>query len=240
MAKSKPLTETLNLGKTLANLFLKQGRSDQTVTWMAHYLSELIIHAEQETNAIKKKELEKECAEIILGLWEKRNSFPDVIHPLSGLTHAVEVIKAMMDDRSNDLYFTRFEYAESNSIWGNYMKTLRVAIEDSMRIALSAGITLEARERNKILKLHKDYLSEEEREIMDFLEKELEKSDSLVKFVFVTNGKEEKEEPKTKPELMKRVVSKLRALLDKQQAALDTLEKQIEDLGESKGRRRKP
>lgn len=144
-----------------------------------------------------------------------------------------------MDDKSEDIYYRRFSDTESDSIWGNYMKMLRIAVEDSMRIVLSAGITLQARERNKLLKLHKDFLTEEEKGILDFLERQLEKSDEIIKIIYVIKGQEILEEPKTKPELMKRVISKLRELLDKQQSALDTLEQRIESIAQSMQQKRK-
>jgi len=229
MAKSKHLTEILSLGKTLTKLFADYCRTDLTVAWMAHYLAEQIKAAESETNAAKKKTLQKECAEVILGLWEKRNKFPDSVRPLSGLKHAVEIIKALKDEENQQLFYRGFRGFESDSIWGNYMHSLRVAVEDSMKIAMCGAVNQQARIRNREFKQKSNFLTENERVIMEFLDKELDKSDSLFKIVYKIEGQEQPEEHKTKPELMKRVTSKLRELLDKQYAALDVLEQQLKN-----------
>lgn len=223
------MTEILNLGKKLAKLFEDYGRTDLTVAWMAHYLAEQIKAAENETNAAQKKTLQKECADVILGLWEKRNKFPEAVRPLSGLKHAVEIIKALEDEENQQPFYRGFRGFESDSIWGSYMHSLRVAVEDSMKIAIGGVVNQQARLRNQEFKLNSDFLTDEEVKIMEFLDKELEKSDSFIKIVYKIKTQEQPEEPKAKPELMKRVTLKLRELLDKQYAALNVLEQQLEN-----------
>jgi hypothetical protein len=225
MAQSKQFQEILDLGKTLVTLFSEHGRTDLTTSWMAHYLAEIMQQASVETNTSRKRALEKECSEIILDLWEKRRYFPQGIAPLSGVNHAVAVIKALKDEQSDDLYWRRLRGAESDSVWGSYIYNLRNAVEDALKITLSAAVTKSVLDREKRWAKHEAFLLDEEKEIIDFLDTQLDKDDSLIKIIYSLD--KEPETPKATPDKMTKVFTKLRELLNRQTAALNKLEEEI-------------
>lgn len=225
MGESEQFQEILSLGKTLVTLFSEYDRTDLTTSWMAHYLAEAMQQATEEKDVKKKRALQKECSDIILELWKKRNHFPGFIPPLSGLRHAVDVIKALKDEESDELYWRRFSGAEKDSIWGAYFHSLRNAVEDSLKITLSATVAHSVLEREKQWGKHASFLMDQEKEIIEFLDKELDRNETLVKIIYADESKSNESEET--PDKMTRVFKKLRELLNKQTAALNKLEDQI-------------
>lgn len=225
MEKSKQFQEILNLGKALVTLFSQEDRTDLTTSWMAHYLAEIMQEVREAKDLTKKRALQKECSAIILELWKKRNQFPGNVAPLSGIQHAVSVIGALEDEESDDPYYRRFRNFEDRSVWGTYIYTLRKAVEDSFKITLGAVVAKSVLDREKLWKEHKPFISEQEKVIIDFLDRELTKEDSPIKIVFVTGDEPIKNE--VPPDKMTMVFRKLHELLNKQVEALDKLEKQV-------------
>ncbi len=80
-------------------------------------------------------------------------------------------------------------------------------------------------DRQKIWGKHDALLLDQEKEIISFLDKELNKEDSLIKIIF--SSEKETKPSKTNPDKMTWVFTKLRELLNKQTAALDKLEEEI-------------
>lgn len=226
MAQSKQFQEILLLGKTLVDSFSEHGRTDLTTSWMAHYLAELMQQVSKEKNVIKKRVLQKEASEIIMELWKKRRHFPGNTAPLADLEHAVDIIKALKDQKSDDLYWRRFRGEENNSVWGRYIYSLRNAVEDSIKITLSATVAKSVLDRQKNWSKHNTLLSEHEKEIIDFLDVELDKDDSLIKIIYTTENDPGKSKKKA-TDKMTRVFNKLRELLNNQTDALNKLEEQI-------------
>ena len=225
MAQSKQFQEILLLGKTLVDLFSEHGRTDLTTSWMAHYLAELMQQVSKEKNATKKRALQKKTSEIIMELWKKRRHFPGNTAPLADLEHAVDIIKALKDQKSDDLYWRRFRGSESDSVWGRYIYSLRKAVEDSLKITLGATVAKSALDREKKWGKHNAFLLEHEKEIINFLDAELDKDNSLIKIIYTTENDPDKS--KKVPDKMTRVFNKLRELLNNQTEALSKLEEQI-------------
>ncbi len=225
MAQSKQFQEFLDLGKTLVGLFSEHGRTDLTTSWMAHYLAEIMQQVSEETGPSRKRALQKQCSEIILELWKKRKTYPEGIAPLSGVNHAVAVIKALKDEQSEDPYWRQFRGVESDSVWGSYIYSLRNAVEDALKITLSAAVTKAVLDREKKWGKHEAFLLDQEKEIIDFLDAQLNRDDSLVKIIY--SLEKESETPEVIPDKMTRVFAKLHQLLNKQIAALKKLEEQV-------------
>lgn len=148
----------LNLGK----LFVKELKLDPGVDtfsrWMAHYLAEKISFAEQSTGS-EKKTAEKECFDVILKLWEHRNTLPSGRRPFENFEPILDTLSKLNPEKEESYFYNAFRYqdkeelenSDSNSVkkWMNIAeeidKTARIWIE----YALSQATNIAQNEKTK-------------------------------------------------------------------------------------------
>src|SRR5690606_19371574 len=86
------------------------------------YLSECIVKAEREKRVKVRKQLEKECVELILRLWKERNYFPEDARPLANLGEAVTVLAALQERQTDIEPWRSYIIDRNESGWGKFMK----------------------------------------------------------------------------------------------------------------------
>lgn len=69
--------------------------------WMAHHLVQLIEQAKRTDGT--QNEADQEAANLILKLWDRRNSLPDTADPLSKLRRVIDIIN-LLDPNSSPFY----------------------------------------------------------------------------------------------------------------------------------------
>jgi len=105
MESSETLDKIINLGKLFVKELKLEPGVDTFSRWMAHYLAEKITIAEQSQG--KEKEIaEKECFDIILKLWQHRNSLPDGRRPFQSFEPIFEILSRLNPDKE-ETYFYR-------------------------------------------------------------------------------------------------------------------------------------
>ncbi|WP_442591931.1 hypothetical protein ACSBL2_11955 [Pedobacter sp. AW31-3R] len=224
MEELKYSQETIALGKKLIRDFSAHDKRDLTLGWMAHYLSELIVSAEQEQEEAKKAELNRQACEMILTLWQNRNDFPRGTRPLTGLSSAVEVIRSLRKrDPGLDYWQRNMEYKQ-NGPWGNFAETVRNSSENIFALAVFASVTEDALTREKEWSEFPNLLSEQEREMLEYIDEILTRDEAPIKIRFTSPGK--KEEPK-EVEKMDKVLARMEKLLKKQTAQFDALKRAV-------------
>jgi hypothetical protein len=227
MVKSNLYQETINLGKKIVSEFSNEEIRDTTLQWMAHYLAELIQSAEQEKSLPKKRKLQEECAEIIENIWKKRATFRGNTRPLAKFGEVVSILKALIDDKKNELSWNRFIDYENDSPWGEYIRKVRLSMDDILTISLCAAAIQQALEKEKEWLDHAPMLSSHEKKIIEHLDYLLNKQDSIIKIVFTD------EESKPKSELHKdkriQVFEKLANLGKLQAEYLNNLKEKLKD-----------
>lgn len=92
---------------SLGNLFVKELNLDPGVDtfskWMAHYIAEKMMVAENSTG--KEKQIaEKECFDIILKLWEHRWTLSDRNRPFKDFEPILILLEKINPDNDNDYY----------------------------------------------------------------------------------------------------------------------------------------
>lgn len=195
MEKSKHSEEVLNLGKQLVKEFSDHGRGDQTTSWMAHYLSEIIHKAENEKIVSKKRILQKECSELILELWKKRSYSPGRHKPLSELSDAVEILSALKKEEVDPLSWRQYIGREDNSSWGKFMRHTRSYMENTLALCLSITAGRDILKREKRWLKNDGLLSDEEKKIIQDLDYLMDNTYSKIRIIFEPeeNSKADKE-----------------------------------------------
>jgi len=220
MAKSNQQSEILKLGKTIIRELSKEDDDRLTLLerWMGHYIAELIDKVEHAKNENEKSLLQKECFEVIMKLWDKRNTIPMEGMPLGRIKPAIDVLNEFI--RQKNIWEQM--HIEDPTSW----ESLAAKIHDNqlaaLRICIQASIAEDAMEREKVwIDEFNEALLPEEKEIIEKLDSFLEESSSAIPFIFEDNEKINPEEVvKSKIE---RAFDRLESITDIQKEAIQKL-----------------
>lgn len=225
MEKSKQYQEVLNLGKKISKEFSSDQRNI-TIKWMGNYIGDLIHRAEAETNMQKKAELEKECFEIILKLWNQREVSSSRLQPLGNYKNVINVLNSLKEPE-NSLDWNRYENFDDTGFWGKFVKELKNNYKYAIEIAICAAASPQYLAEGKEWLKHEEMLTNEEVLVIKRLDHLLTKSDSPFSFIIFEGGNEKKKY--TSVSKKKLVLNKLTEMIDKQNKALKKLTEIIEN-----------
>jgi len=146
MEHSTRYKEIIELGKQLLKELELDTSNDTLGRWMTHHLAELIHSAENETG--EKQEVKKQqCADLILKLWNHKNSLPVKAKPLQFFD---SVIESMAILRADAPYYFHFQQEQELQIDNENIKLylelakrvdetartlVRVCVEDAIKHA---------------------------------------------------------------------------------------------------------
>lgn len=140
------------MGKLLVNELGLENSTDTLSRWMAHYISEKIVLLENMPAGDDKSNVERDCYETILKVWEHRWLLPSGNRPLENFEPILKVLDKLNPDKSEPFYWRIFERElrnkeENTSISGqisNYVDTAlkidrvaRICIEEILHQAAS-------------------------------------------------------------------------------------------------------
>ena len=81
-------------------------KDDLLVSWMSHYIAELIDNVDKATPEAKAAAQES-CAKAILELWRHRSSLPKVVRPYVKLEPILRTLASLDDERTTKRYYAR-------------------------------------------------------------------------------------------------------------------------------------
>lgn len=102
----------INLGKLFVKELKLETSVDTLSRWMAHYIAEKIIAAE-ESAGLEKQDAEKECFEAILELWKHRNSLPNERRPFIKFENILETLTELDPEREKPYFFSLMRNPET-------------------------------------------------------------------------------------------------------------------------------
>lgn len=218
MAQSKQLQEIITLGKKLVTEFSADEARNTTLKWMGNYIAQLIVNTENELDPVKKKVLEKECADTIIKLWEKRENLPNHAKPLGNLDKALSIIKALKDDDKTFDWNRRDPY-ENPGPWGRFAKELRENYNLAISITICTAISYDILKKEKEWLEHENLLSNEEKKVIKYLDDLLQTSD-IFSGMYFANDRDHSAKPAAR---IRQVLEKIDTLIGKQNKALEAL-----------------
>lgn len=219
MEKSNQQTEILKLGKNIIKELSNgnDGEPSVLISWIGHYIAELIDKVENAKTEKDRKAFQKECFETILKLWEKRSTLSIKSMPLGRIKPAIDILNEFKRQKG---VWEQMRYADSNS-WESLAVTFHDSQMDAIRICIQAAIAEDAMEREKVWDDEcSELLSPEEKEIIEKLDYFLEEPSSTITFIFDNEETDSKEEKKSKIE---RAFDRLENIADGQKNAIQKL-----------------
>jgi hypothetical protein len=223
MAKSNQQTEVLKLGRTIIKELSNEEDHRLTLLekWMGHYIAELIDKAENAKNEKEKKLLQKECFEVILKLWNKRNELPLESMPLGRIKPAIDVLNEFESQRN---IWEQMRFSNEAS-WVSLAVKIYDNQWDAIRICIQAAIAEDAMEREKVwISECDESLSPDEKEIIEKLDHFLKEPSSAITLIFDDEKVNSEKDGKSKIE---RVYDRLERITDNQQEAIQKLRKTL-------------
>jgi len=176
MEQSAHSKEILKLGeKIVKELNLYEG-VDTLSKWMCHYIAELMHKAKTSESEEEKAAAERECCELILKIWNKREvkSPTSNLYPLSGMEEIIEILKNLKE--SGDFLFRNLLIStdlqiDSTNKWSKLVEQAIYTAKNTTNLALLVAIA--EQELNSKINWTKDYvnlLSENEKLIIELLD----------------------------------------------------------------------
>lgn len=104
MASSETQKRVIDLGKTLVEELNSESRIDTPARWMAHYIAEQMVIAEEATGD-DKVQAEQRCFETILKLWQHRWSFPTGKRPFERFEPIFRALEQLDPDNSTPYFY---------------------------------------------------------------------------------------------------------------------------------------
>ncbi|WP_209369551.1 hypothetical protein [Priestia megaterium] len=107
---------------------------DTLARWMAHYIAEQIVVAEQSTG-VKKQEAEERCFEAILKLWTHRSALPRGLRPFKNFEPILDTLARLKPEHESTFFFNN-SYSESIEVSEKVQKWLDMAkeIDEAARV----------------------------------------------------------------------------------------------------------
>lgn len=159
------------MGKRLVEELGLQDGVDTLGRWMAHYLSGLIDSAEHETNPKQCIALQKECVELILRLWERRECLPRRVQPLGHLKPVLNAIETLQNAHEPWVQGTQRAIEPLNTPWCDFAKeSYSLDRRISVIAILSAVAESHFGRAKRWLKESGKHLSKNEKGIIDTLD----------------------------------------------------------------------
>ena len=212
--------EILKLGEKLIKELELVYTRNTLARWLAHYLAELINNIDKCESKEDKSKLQKECCDIILEIWQKRERVP-IEKPTEKLKPIIDVLSLL---KTNQHPFIRHRFLDkrnklknNNSSWLSFLEIVKTNSERIYRKSLISMISEEVLEKDKEwIEEHGSFLSDDEKSVVEYL-------DSIREITISFHGDEEKEE--TEIEKIKKTFEELEQLLDEQKQELLKLKK---------------
>lgn len=186
MEQLKKQEEILLLGKTIIKQLKCNGKNRQDSLsileeWMAQYIAELIKEIEDCSDPLKKKDLEKECYNTILQLWDKRYSWPEEIKPFFGLKKILDFINLIEGGSLIDRLFGN--HKEFEEPWTDIANKTMESSQNIIKLCFYASLIDSRLLDDRIwFDNHKEMLTETEIENFNFLDFYINDEDLSLKF----------------------------------------------------------
>ena len=132
--------QVINLGKLLVKELALEPGVDTLSRWMVHYISELMVSIEN-TSGSEKQELEKNCFDTILKLWDHRSSYSGGKRPFENYEPIFRALNSLDPDNNyphyrmiNELQQTKEEDTNNNESGVQEWINIALNIESTAKI----------------------------------------------------------------------------------------------------------
>ncbi|WP_209404750.1 hypothetical protein [Pseudozobellia sp. WGM2] len=172
MASSKHSEEEiLKLGKKLIQELKLEYSVNTLARWLVHYLAELIDNIENCKSPKRKKQLQKECCELILKLWSNKEFLP-ITKPLQSLQPILEILEVFKErDYLISPRWLEYRPLPRDNAWANFIDVVKNNTENIFNKSIELHLNSDLMFKDEQwLNEHKEFLTKTERELLTQLD----------------------------------------------------------------------
>ncbi len=161
--------EIIKLGKKIIKELNLEYSTDTLARWMSHYLAELIVNIDKAVCDIEKKQLQKECCEVILKLWSEKENLP-INNPIQNLNPVIEILQVLKEEKEDGIFPNWMEYRTSSrdSKWAGFIDLVKNNSEKLFNKVIQMHLYQYLLNKDEEwMKEHKQFLKSDE---LDFLQ----------------------------------------------------------------------
>lgn len=218
--QNKP-DQVIKLGKKIIEELNLQHSVDTLSRWLSHYLAELLIELNECPKDVRKSK-EKECVDIILKIWDNRESLG--INPMKNISTALSILEVITS--SNETFQSyRHRPRIIDDVFAEFAQVADSSVNDIIYLTFVFSV---ANEKFSKLKAWKDELPEtlssEDKTLINSLDI------LLGRFQLITFSNEEESTSISELAPEKRqtaLIQKLEDLIENQKKALENLKVQL-------------
>lgn len=218
--------EIIKLGKRLIEELKLEYTVNTLARWMVHYLAELIQNVEKCKSEQQKKKLQKECCDIILKVWSKKENLP-MRQPLEDLKPIIELLKVFKKDELSFLpNWLEYRHLPSNNEWATFIDLVKNNTEQLFLTVISTNLNKDLLSKTSDWFIeNKDFLSDEEKDFLQHFEMITWSNDNSGVYDF--NNYESKIEKLSVDEKYKLIFDEMEELIEQQKQELKKLKNTI-------------
>lgn len=164
--------EIIKLGKKIVKQLDLEYSTDTLARWMSHYLAELIVNVDKAICDIEKKQLQKECCDVILKLWSQKENLP-IKKPLQNLNPVIEILQVLNEEKEDGIFPSWMEYRASSldSEWSHFVDLVKNNSEKLFNKVIQMNIYEYLLNKDEEwMKEHKQFLKSDELEFLEIVD----------------------------------------------------------------------
>ncbi|CAM4295861.1 hypothetical protein [Gillisia limnaea] len=219
--------EILKLGKKIISELELDYTVNTLARWMAHYLAELMGSIEACKSEDDKIKLQKECCNLILKLWKKKDSLP-FQKPLDNAQEFLQILAVLKKGKDRTSLMPRWlEYhsISDDSHWLHFVQKVKNNSEKIFYHAFEANLHRDLLlKNNEWLNNHKDFLTDVEKELIEHLNS-IAKIDFLSGVVDLNDNSKEKKV--NNEDRLNFVFKEIEKLIDEERKSLEELKRSV-------------
>lgn len=216
--------EIIKFGKRLIEELKLEYTVNTLARWMVHYLAELIQNVEKCKSEQEKKKLQKECCDIILKVWSKKENLP-MRQPLEDLKPIIELLKVFKKDELSFLpNWLEYRHLPSNNEWATFIDLVKNNTEKLFLTVISTNLNKDLLSKTSDWFIeNKDFLSDDEKDFLQHFEMITWSNDNSGVYDF--NNYESKIESLSLDKKYKIIFDEMEELIEQQKQELEKLKK---------------
>jgi hypothetical protein len=174
--------EIIKLGKKIVKELKIESRNNTLGLWMAHYIAQLILQVENCTEKDRKKDIQKECFDIILKLWANKEDAPNIKKPLDDLEPVIDILNVLKSDQSDIFQLWLGDIGiPTSSTWKDFTETVKCNSTNIIELCLYSELNSDLLEQKKEwVSEHASLLSIEEKKLLEHLNDLVNEKGSLI------------------------------------------------------------
>lgn len=161
--------EIIKLGEKIVKELDLEYSVNTLARWMSHYIAELIQEVENTKSKEEKKQLQKECCDIILKIWAQKENVP-IRKPLDDLKPVIEILQVINEEKELRILPRWLEYnsLQRESEWATFVDIVKNNSEKIFSKVVHMNLHKDILNKDKEwMKENKTFLSKEQ---VNFLE----------------------------------------------------------------------